>query len=397
VTPPSEHEADPVGWVVERFLGEQKRGRNWPYTAIGQLARELERTDPPASLRQLAQVPFRLYVSTTWDTYLERAINLERFGGDARTVVPGYGLGANADLTERGGAGPATVFPLLGRANPSPDYAITNEDVLEFVHQFQVTGAPRRLFESLRQSHILFVGSGFSDWLTRFLLRLARPNRLWASTATQLTHFFADARLEPDLLAFLRHPLSDTEVFAIERVELFVDELHRRWTTRHPATGSAPQPPPPAAAAGGGVFLSYASEDYDAAARVCGALDRAGVDVWFDKRDLHAGDEFERKIAGQIARSYFFVPVISQRTMTLEPRFFRFEWREAEQRAKFAAFGVPYVFPVVIDATPVDNAQLPPFINRVQWTRAPGGDVPRTFVDDVVQAYRQVQRPQGRT
>jgi hypothetical protein len=400
VDPPEPSDADPINVVVERFLAVPKRGRNWPYTAVSQLARELDAVDPPESLRKLAQVPFRLFVSTTWDTFLERAINAERFGGSERTVVPAYGLGSSADLQERGGDGPVTVFPLLGRANPSPDYVLTNEDVLEFVHQFQVTGAPRRLFETLRQSYILFVGGGFPDWLMRFLIRLARANRLWTSTSTQLTHFFADASVEPNLLSFLRHPLSDTEVFSVSGAEAFVDELHRRWTARHPAPLRAdadehlPPPPPPNA---GGVFLSYASEDYDAAARVCAALDRAGVDVWFDRRDLHGGEDFEREIAAQIARSYCFIPVISQQSLTREPRFFRLEWREAEQRAKFAAFDVPYVFPVVIDDTAATDEGVPGFVSRVQWTRAPRGDVPRTFVDDVVRAYRQVQRAPGRS
>ena len=39
-----------------------------------------------------------------------------------------------------------------------------------------------------------------------------------------------------------------------------------------------------------GVFLSYASEDADAALRICEALRAAGVDVWFDKSELRGGD-----------------------------------------------------------------------------------------------------------
>lgn len=38
------------------------------------------------------------------------------------------------------------------------------------------------------------------------------------------------------------------------------------------------------------VFLSYASEDADAAARICEALRAAGVEVWFDKDELRGGD-----------------------------------------------------------------------------------------------------------
>jgi len=403
VAAPDDTDTDPVCAVVQRFLAAQAKGRNWPYTAVSQLARELESTDVPVALRKLSEVPFRLFVSTTWDNYMERALNLVRFGGRVQTIVPPYGLGSNADLSERGGDGPATVFPLLGRANTSPDYALTDEDVLEFVHQFHVTGTPRRLFETLRQSHILLIGGLFSDWLTRFVMRLVRANRLWTSTSTQLTHFFADRSNDQHLLSFLRHPMSDTEVFTVVRTEDFVDELHRRWTARHPirfTDMNAPVTVESASFGGagpGGVFLSYASEDYEAAARVHVALDRAGIDVWFDRRDLHAGEEFERKIAAQIARSYFFVAVVSKQSLTREPRFFRFEWREAEQRAKYAAFDLPYVLPVVIDDTPSADDRFPAFVTKVHWTRAPGGDLPPAFIADVVKAYRQVQRPQGRS
>jgi hypothetical protein len=40
----------------------------------------------------------------------------------------------------------------------------------------------------------------------------------------------------------------------------------------------------------GGVFLSYASEDTDAAQRICEALRSAGIEVWFDKSELRGGD-----------------------------------------------------------------------------------------------------------
>jgi hypothetical protein len=35
---------------------------------------------------------------------------------------------------------------------------------------------------------------------------------------------------------------------------------------------------------GGAVFLSYASQDADAAQRICAALQAAGIEVWFDTR-----------------------------------------------------------------------------------------------------------------
>ena len=38
------------------------------------------------------------------------------------------------------------------------------------------------------------------------------------------------------------------------------------------------------------VFLSYASEDAEAARRICDALRSAGIEVWFDQSELRGGD-----------------------------------------------------------------------------------------------------------
>jgi TIR domain len=42
------------------------------------------------------------------------------------------------------------------------------------------------------------------------------------------------------------------------------------------------------------VFLSYASQDAQAARHICDALRSAGVEVWFDQSELRGGDAWER-------------------------------------------------------------------------------------------------------
>jgi hypothetical protein len=58
-------------------------------------------------------------------------------------------------------------------------------------------------------------------------------------------------------------------------------------------------------------FLSYASEDADAAQRICTALRRAGIEVWFDQSELAGGDAWDRKITRQIRECALFVAVAS--------------------------------------------------------------------------------------
>lgn len=48
------------------------------------------------------------------------------------------------------------------------------------------------------------------------------------------------------------------------------------------------------------VFLSYASQDADAAQRVCDSLRAAGIEVWFDQSDLRGGDAWDSAIRKQV-------------------------------------------------------------------------------------------------
>ncbi|MEO8260737.1 MAG: toll/interleukin-1 receptor domain-containing protein, partial [Acidobacteriota bacterium] len=256
---------------------------------------------------------------------------------------------------------------LLGRANPSTDYALTDADVLEFVHRFQRDNQPDQLLNTLRQQHILLVGSGFSDWLTRFLLRLARADRLWMNRGFR--HFFADreATRDPRLRSFLEHPLTTAAVFQTSDATAFVDELHRRWQERRvaprpkePVAASVgPQPP----AADGGVFLSYAMEDLASARRVNDRLRAAGIDVWFDKTGFAAGDDWDRVIRTRSERCFLFVPLLSQHTRASEGYYYK-EWRLAEARAGRLAFGAKFAFPIVVDDSEVDSTSLSPALQQ---------------------------------
>jgi len=130
------------------------------------------------------------------------------------------------------------------------------------------------------------------------------------------------------------------------------------------------------AAARGAIFLSYASQDATAAKRICEALRMAGVEVWFDvEGGLETGDEWDAKIRRQIKECVLFLPLISANTQAREEGYFRIEWELAAQRALGIASGVPFILPVVIDATREPEALVPDRFRAVQWTRLPGGEV----------------------
>ena len=135
----------------------------------------------------------------------------------------------------------------------------------------------------------------------------------------------------------------------------------------------------------GAVFLSYASQDAEAAARICEALRAAGVEVWFDRSELRGGDAWDSQIKKHVHDCALFIPVISEHTNSRIEGYFRREWNLATRRLLDMAHDAAFLVPVVIDDTRENDARVPEEFLRAQWTRLPGGDTPPAFTHRVRQ------------
>jgi TIR domain len=94
------------------------------------------------------------------------------------------------------------------------------------------------------------------------------------------------------------------------------------------------------------VFLSYASEDSEAAARIATALRAAGIEVWFDRSELRGGDAWDLNIHQQIQACRLFIAVISSRTESRDEGYFRREWNLAVDRTRDTAAKRAFLVPV---------------------------------------------------
>ena len=131
------------------------------------------------------------------------------------------------------------------------------------------------------------------------------------------------------------------------------------------------------------IFLSYASQDADAARRIGDALRNAGVEVWFDQSELRGGDAWDEMIRRQIAECALFVPIISATTAARLEGYFRLEWTLADQRTQRMARTKTFIVPVCVDGTPESASDVPESFVRVQWSRAPDGATPPAFIERV--------------
>jgi len=139
------------------------------------------------------------------------------------------------------------------------------------------------------------------------------------------------------------------------------------------------------------VFLSYASEDAEAGARICEALRAAGIEVWFDQSELRGGDAWDQKIRREIRDCALFIPIISVNTQARTEGYFRLEWRLADHRTHLMGKSRAFLIPVCIDDTSDADADIPDSFAAVQWTRLPAGDTSPPFVERI----RRLLAPTG--
>jgi TolB-like protein len=132
------------------------------------------------------------------------------------------------------------------------------------------------------------------------------------------------------------------------------------------------------------VFLSYASQDAEAARRLADALRAAGIEVWFDQTELRGGDVWDQKIRHQIRDCALFLPIISSHTQERTEGYFRLEWRLADQRTHLMGRTRPFIVPVCVDDTPETDADVPDAFSAAQWTRLQNGDAQPAFVERVL-------------
>ncbi len=121
------------------------------------------------------------------------------------------------------------------------------------------------------------------------------------------------------------------------------------------------------------VFLSYASEDRQAAQAIRDALPGLGLEVWYDESELNGGDAWDHKIRRQIRECDFFMPLVSAQTEARHEGYFRREWRLAVERTLDMADDHTFLLPIVIDDTDQAGARVPEKFLTVQWLRLAGG------------------------
>lgn len=360
--------------------------RNVIYCRLQRLLRD-ECPEPGTALRELASISaFNFFLTTTFDPLLENALNAERYGGQPLTqTLSFFPEAALKDMPVRKSAlSRATVYHLLGRVSPCPDYVVWEEDVLEFVCALhQHLPVMEKLARDLKEHHLLVIGLNFSDWLVRFFLRITRQSRLSESRGNmEVLAVERAAAGSESMVLFFGAESRNIHVIECDPSE-FVLELNRRWREKHPVMegerGEFPPPPEPEMPVGA-IFMSYAREDEEAARRLKAGLERHGCLVWYDRERLKPGGNWHNNLEDEVkGRCSLFLSVISRTTEGAPAGYFHQErnWA-AEWQAMFSE-GEEFYVPVVIDDSSLVTKREPRSFRNVQCTHLPGGEVTAEF------------------
>jgi hypothetical protein len=350
-----------------------------------------QRPLPVEPLRMLAAITdFKLFVSTTFDSLLAEALDRERGAGAGRTrrlAFSTYAALQDVPCESRFLQDPH-VFQIFGTLSASGDFAVTEEDTLEFLHALQSKDRqPKILFEEFKQNHLLFLGCSFPDWLARFFVRTLVNQRLLPPARAR--RFVADRRVHGDLNLALFLRQCKMEIDPSGDPVAFVAELHRRWQERRPPVGQEEiRGPAVVSMASAAIFLSYASEDREAARSLKDRLEQAGLDVWLDEKSLHTGTVWEHEIEANIKRCSLFLPLLSRHAAKRAEGEFRREWRWALDRAKAIDKSVPFIQPIVIDDLPDGSEGIPKRFWKLHCSRFPQARPTEEFIERAREALR---------
>jgi hypothetical protein len=365
------------------------------------LEKLLQGKEPPEALRQLSSIrDFDLFVTTTPDDLLARALDAERFNGASMTDqiehAPKLPTDRQRDIPELPPSNYTAVFYIFGKANVSQFYAIHDEDSLEFPYSLQAGNGPERMFSQLRSRNLLLIGCTFADWLGRLFLRLSNVERLFSDQRTKKEFLVGhETATDFNFTVFLERFSQDTRCYPVE-ARTFIAELYRRWHDRNPVNAALAQPSgsqqrEPA----GEIFISYASEDVAAAKKIFTGIDEIGGGVaWFDKSALKSGDEWNQQILSAVKRCSLFLPLLSTTTERRTDGYFRREWNEAAERSK-AIQGRKFTIPIVIDPdfSSMDRyALVPENFRAFQYSHAPAGQMTDELKGQLREQLRNLRR-----
>lgn len=317
------------------------------------------------SLKQLLKLnKFPLILTTTFIPRLNEILTQE---GYTYRIIE-YTKSTEPDISPTMICGHTpTIYHMFGKCGKSKkSYMVTEEDLIEYMHHWHDTDSrPPYLTKYLSDKFLLVLGCNYPNWLFKFFWYAVRNFRLIPKVdnidermnVMQAVVSIDKERKDAELERFLSRIHTSIYDCSVK----FIDDLTAHWNNY--ISSISPDDIDNKAETSMAddeidIFISYASEDLEIAKKVAEMLTSLGAKLWFDKDGLKLSDKFEVEITNAIKKAKRFMPLLSENTLKPEARFFRKEWKIADDASK-ERFGLKYISPIIIDYSDEKDERIP--------------------------------------
>lgn len=348
----------------------------------------------PQSVKVLTSITdFRLFLTSSFDPFLEDALASSRQGFQQEQHTLGFHPARPRDLPQ---PTPSTcLYHILGRMRGNSDFAVWDEDFVEYICGFIKTrdNNLEQLSMALGGKSLLLIGSPFNDWIVRFFLRAIKGGRLTTlNEEDSVEDYIADnsSELSADCTLFFSEMSGYPTVIA-KHPQSFVEELGKRWQERYgdqegQKTVSVQVSKECKKDA---VFISYSRDDKEKAKLFYKTLSDNGIPAWLDLVELNPGGAWARQLQiAVVSRCSMFISLISASTeedagKELKDR--RFAHEERSWAARKQVDGAIFYIPVIIDDLKVEEIKAEPDVYdpAMNVDTFPSGEPSAEFLDKI--------------
>lgn len=363
---------------------------------------------PGATLTKLAAIEgFQLFISTTFDFLLPRAVESASAGGKPEERQGAVSLrGACPDLplelADMQKPEQRFVYQILGRARPDRDFVVWDDDMFRFLlrlHQ-QLPQLPK-LSDALHISHFLVLGLSFADWLLRFFVQVVKDKPLSELADSELFIFEKLDPVERDKVVIYFSRLTKHICILPTDPRDFIAQLFDRWRQKHPSPAGDPYLMNKAHRekhrAPCCIFVSYVGADLEIAQYIVSQLQKAGLLVWFNKEQITFGEDWQEMLREAVDQTCgLFLSVISNDSAKGVDNYALFERNVASKRRERLPETAVFYLPLRIDdGEPLIPDNEPRGVKKMQAERKPGGHLDPDFIGQLRDLQNECRRRRG--
>lgn len=328
---------------------DYKKNRDDIYGRVKSLIDKYQNSFKPSDLlkRILSIEQFPFIITTSIDPVTENAmrsiwegrnrkVKTLLFTNDPKEVDIKGDLAYDSDIDN------PTIYYMFGKAdtNIPHKFVVTDEDMLTFCQSWLTEGKrPKILSHVFAGKSLLFLGCNYPDWLVRFI---------WFSMRSDMkkSGMIVGESLEPSLEEFMKRVQIETQ----RNPEYVISQIENRLTLKLKEMIPTRFDEPVECT---DVFISYSRTNEEKARTLYDTLTSKGLNVWYDRKNLAAGDKWLVKIKKSIDSTKFFVAMVSDSMIgqVYESHVYRKEWNMAIDRASGMGSSRGFIIPIALDKT----------------------------------------------